>query len=287
MLDYDIVRIGLDGSMHRALATNRFELSPSNAPGGYMVWVTDQNGRPEIWLKHEGENWPRPVITPDAFSDSRTTFLFDTALAPDGRRLAFRRSAPGDEAIWISTLTGDAPVRLGREPGHAFQRGPGWSPTGTKSYTSRFATAGRRWSGRESEALAIRGHRGGGRHLPPLGAARQPDRGPRTGNGVTVLDPDGSDRRVLGSGRWLVHGWSADGASLYGVRQAQRVEIVRLDVRSGSETVLAALPVDAATFTLGTALGNVPLRGFSLAEDGAGFYTSLLTANADIWTLKR
>ena len=233
VLDYDIVQIGFDGSMNRALATNRFELSPSNGPGGNLVWMTDQNGRPEIWLKHEGENWPRP-ITPDAFSDSRTTFLFDTALAPDGRRLAFRRSAPGDEAIWISTLTGDAPGSTGSVNWVArSSEGRAGRPTGMKSVTS--APARPRGAGTSAGRRRRRAgrHRRGGRHVPPLGAPRKSDRGPWTRErSVTVLAADGSDRRLLGSGHWIVHGWSADGTSLYGVRQSQKVEIVRLDVRS-------------------------------------------------------
>lgn len=84
----------------------------------------------------------------------------------------------------------------------------------------------------------------------------------------------------------MVHGWSADGAYVYGVRRSQRVELVRVDVRTGSEAVLGSLPVDPATFTLGTALGTVPMSGFALTEDGAGFYTSLIKANSDVWTLK-
>jgi hypothetical protein len=60
-----------------------------------------------------------------------------------------------------------------------------------------------------------------------------------------------------------------------------------VDVSSGSETVLRALPLDRPTFTLGLALGTPPVRGFSLTEDGSGFYSSLLHISSDIWTLRR
>lgn len=287
-LDYDIVRIGFDGSVRKVLAANRFELSPSTGPGGYLVWATDQNGRPEIWLKREGENWPRPIITPDVFSDGATSFLLDTTLSPDGRRLAFRRAAAGGEAIWISTLTGDAPVRLGREPGGAFQRGPAWSPDGNEVVY---------FSLRKARPVLVRARVGG--VGDPTVIAEDAGIYPRwaphgnliaaagPGEGITVLTPDGTERRAMGRGKWLVHGWSADGAFVYGVRRSQAVELVRVDVRSGSEAVLASLPVDAATFTVGAALGSLPVSGFSLSEDGNGFYTSLLKLNSDIWTLRR
>jgi Tol biopolymer transport system component len=287
VMNYDVVRIGHDGTTDRVLATNRFEMSPSSGSDGQLVWVTDQNGRPEIWLRTNQEN-PRPMITPEVFHDGRTVSLSDTALSPDGTRLAFRRVTPGGEAIWISTLNGDAPVRLGNEPEQAFQRSPGWSPDGNEIVYS---------SARKGRSVLVRARVGGVRG--PAVIAEDAGISPRWSpkgdliaaigpeEGLTLLAPDGTARRTIGSGTWLLHGWSADGAAIVGIRRSARMELARADVATGAESVMATIPVNAATLTLGTAIGLEPMNGFTPARDGSGFITSILDVNADIWTLER
>jgi Tol biopolymer transport system component len=215
-------------------------------------------------------------------------FLSDTTLSPDGRRLAFRRSTPEEEAIWVSALTGDAPVRLGNEPGKAFQRFPAWSPDGNEIVYS---------SARNGRDVLVRARVGGvgGPVVIAGDAGTSPRWSPKgdliaalgPGDGLTVLSSDGTSSRRLGSGNWLLHGWSADGQAILGVRQRERVELVKVDVRIGGESVLAAIPVDPAALTVGMALGMEPMTGFTPASDGSGFLTSILNVNADIWTLER
>src|SRR5205823_1879174 len=129
---YDIVEIPLDGSGIRdLLSTSRNEVTPGWSPlGGVYAYTTDRNGAPEIWLKSQTEGWDRPLITQKDFGNNKTSFVFDAAFSPDGQRIAYRRFGEKNEAIWVSTLAGDPPVRLVREPEGTYQRGPSWSPDG-------------------------------------------------------------------------------------------------------------------------------------------------------------
>src|SRR5207245_2753016 len=86
--------------------------------------------RGRIWPRNEDEGSERPVVTQKDFGSDRTSNILDVMFSPDGQRIAYRRQGEHDESIWISTLAGDPPVRLAREPGGLFQRGPSWSPDG-------------------------------------------------------------------------------------------------------------------------------------------------------------
>jgi hypothetical protein len=279
MLDYDVIELGFDGTIRNIRATSRYEVSPSVREGA-MAWITDRTGRPELWLRD------RPIVTIDSFGDGRTAFLFDVDLAPDRRRVAFRRSGSDDEAIWIATAEGGTPVRLASEPGDAFQRGPTWSPDGNQiAYYSarggRYVLERARVGGMESPVL-IAEDAGTYPRWSPKGdmiAAL----GPR--EGVTLVAPDGSSRRTAGTGEWLLQGWSHDAATLYGVRRTakRRLEIVSVRLADGRESVIAELGQYPAAFTYGVALGSMPLRGFSLTD--TGIVTSMLKADSDIWLL--
>jgi Tol biopolymer transport system component len=276
-VDYDLVELG---TIRNVRSTSRYEVSPSNREGA-MAWITDRAGRPELWFRD------RPVVTTDSFGDDRTLFLFDAELAPDRRRIAFRRTGSEEEAIWIAAIEGGAPVRLAPEPGGAFQRGPSWSPDGNQIayYSARnghYVLERARVGGHETPAL-IASDAGTYPRWSPKGdliAAL----GPR--EGVTLIAPDGSSRRSAGTGEWLLQGWSPDAATLFGVRRtaARRLEIVSVRVADGKESVITDLGRYPAAFTYGAALGSMPLRGFSLTD--RGIMTSILKADSDIWLLE-
>jgi Tol biopolymer transport system component/predicted Ser/Thr protein kinase len=279
--DYDIVELGFDGRMHGLKSGPRFEVSPSTRADA-MAWITDRTGQPELWFRD------RPIVTSASFGDNDTTFLFDAELSPDGRRVAFRRSGAKDESIWVATAEGGSPVRLTREPGDAFQRGPTWSPDGNHiAY----------YSVREGRYVVVRSRVGTSE--TPVVIARDAGTYPRWSpkgdliaalgpqEGVTIVALDGSARRTAGSGQWLLQGWSQDGSALYGVRRTsdRRLEIVQVRIADARESVVADLGRYPAAFTYGVALGSMPLRGFSLTE--TGIVTSMLKAESDIWLLHR
>jgi Tol biopolymer transport system component len=265
------------------LASTRFEVSPTVTKDGVQAYVTDRNGRPELWM---GD---RAIVTPAAFGDAHPAFLFDAVFSPDGRRIAYRVSGAADEAIWISPVTGDPPVRIAREPGGAFQRGPSWSPDGNQVVY---------YSMREGRYVLVRARVGG--HEAPVVIAEDAGTYPRwspkgdwiaavgPSAGLTLVKPDGSGRRGLGGGEWLLHGWSDDGSRIFGVkRSGARMVLVSTDVASGGESALADLGTYPAAFRYGASIGMLPLRGFTMTADGRGFVTSILRASGDVWVMTR
>jgi eukaryotic-like serine/threonine-protein kinase len=288
-IDYDVVKIGLDGSVTDIIKTPVVEMSPSSA-SGQIAYVTDRTGAPEIWLRTPDDDSDRPVVTEHSFGEDRTFLLADTIFAPDGRRIAFRRAGGDDEAIWISTTAGDPPVRLAKEPGDAFQRGPTWSPD--RNQLAYF-------SNRQGRYVLMRARVGG--FEAPVVVAEDAGVWPRwspqgdwiasiiPGKGLALISPDGKKRRTVGSGTWLLHGWNDDGSTLTGIKRSadRKLVVASIDVRSGLETPLGIAGSYPAGFTYAEATGTLPLRGFSFSADGRSFLTSMVRASGDIWLLER
>lgn len=281
-LDYNIMEVRFDGTMRPLQASTRYEVSPSGQLPN-LAWVTDRNGSPELWYRD------RPLVTRHSFPNQEQAFLFDTELSPDGRRIAFRRSGTDDESIWVAAVAGGTPVRLTSERG-SVQRGPAWSADANEiAYFSiengRFVLMRARVGGSE-KPVVIAENAGTYPRWSPRGnliAAIGPVQG------LTLIAPDGTGRRTVGTGDWLVHGWSKDGSIVYGVRRGtdRKLEVVSVDAATGAQSVVAAMGSSPAAFTYGAALGSLPMRGFTLSADGGGFVTSVLRAQSDVWILKR
>jgi Tol biopolymer transport system component len=287
-MDYDVVRITLEGKMEDVIATPVFEVAPTTSVKGQFAYVTDRSGQPEIWLRETEVPWEKPLVTPSSFGEEATAFIFDTAFSPDGSRIAYRRASANDESIWISTIAGDPPVRLAKQPGGAIQRSPTWSPDGNSiAY----------FSIRNGTYVLMRARVGG--IAEPVVLAQNAGTYPRwspkgdwiasigSGKGLTLISSDGKQRKDVGTGTWLLHGWSADGATLYGVRcsQDRRLELVSL--RDGAETVIAEMGRYPAAFSYGMTTGSLPLSGFTMAADGRSFLTSVIRPKSDIWLIDR
>ena len=129
-LGFDVVEIPMDGSPPRdVIATSRLDLAPSWAPDGIrFVYVSDRAGVPEIWLRNRSDGSDRRIVSVRQFPDNDR--LFDCAVSPDGTRVAYRVQGSGGPTIWISPLSGEAPVQLWSDPANSPQRGPSWSPDG-------------------------------------------------------------------------------------------------------------------------------------------------------------
>jgi len=110
-----------------------------------------------------------------------------------------------------------------------------------------------------------------------------------TTSGLTLVNPDGDRRKDVSSGKWLIHGWSADGSVLYGVRNSEkhRLELVALRPEETGETVVADLGPYPAAFSYGAAIGSLPLQGFALAADGRSFVTSIFRPRSDLWIMEK
>jgi Tol biopolymer transport system component len=261
--------------------------SPAWSPvAAEYAYVTDRSGQPEIWLKDTHSGWERPIVTPKEFPD-RSLFLGDLAFSGDGQRVAYRRQTEKSEAIWVSTLNGEAPLRLAREPGDAFQRGPTWSPDGNwiaycSMRSGKYALMKAPADGSGAPAL-IR-----------LDAGVRPAWSPRgdviatlNGDGIGLVNADGSAARTVGAGRWLTATWSKHGDVLFGLRRSpqQRLELAMLDPRSGNVSVRADLGSWPAAFSYAAAMDLDPIRGASISADGKTLLTSVLNVDSDLWLL--
>jgi eukaryotic-like serine/threonine-protein kinase len=289
-IEYDVVRFSLDGVMENVAASPVFEVAPAISAQGHFAYVTDRSGQPEIWLKERGASWERPLVTASSFGEDVTLSIFDTSFSPDGRRIAYRRAGANDESIWISTITGDPPVRLAKERGNAVQRAPTWSPDGNSvaycSIRNGWSVLMRARVGALEQPVVLAENAGTYPRWSPRGdwIASSAETA-----GLTMVSADGRQRKNLGSGQWLVHGWSNDGSDLFGVRMSsnRRLELVQLDPRTGAERVNADLGQATAGYSYGMILGALPLRGFAMAPDGKSFLTSVIRPTSDLWIMDR
>jgi Tol biopolymer transport system component/DNA-binding winged helix-turn-helix (wHTH) protein len=286
---YDLAEVRLDGSGLRSLgSTPRNEVTPGWSPLGSKTYAyaTDRSGIYEIWLRNEEEGSERPLVTQKDFGNDKTSHILDVTFSPDGQRIAYRRIGDKDESIWISTIAGDPPMRLPREPGGVFQRGPSWSPDG--NWIAYYST--------RNEKSAILKAKVGGTDAPVLlrdDVGEYPRWSPDGESllcgidALWIVSKDGKTRKSISQHQWTVRGWSRDGSKIFGIRMAEgrRVVLAQIDVRSGIETVIGELGPYPAAFAYGSATAMIPFRGYSLSTDGKSFLTSIFRARGDIWLI--
>ena len=288
---YDIIEVPLDGSPpHDVIATPRDEVAPSWSPdGSRFAYVTDRSGVQQLWLRNRKEGLEQLIASPKDFPGTSAPTFLDSAISPDGTRVAFRMEDGRDFSVWISSLSGgDTPVRLSNDPAEQ-QRGAAWSPDGAwiAFYTVK--------DGRN----AIYKARVGGNSKPELvtyTSEPQPVRWSpdgawiayRDGQELRLVSPDGKQTHVVSGHKWETYGWSKDSATLYGIFvDAQRHHIVaRIDVAAGRETKIADFGLTGGAVDFGYLLADFPYRGFSLNPDGKSFLTSVYRAKSQIYLLR-
>jgi len=132
--DFDIVTVDLHTADVATLSvsTERAETMPAwAAKKDALVYVTDINGGPEIWL-YEPSRPDRPLVnralvTARDFS-TETQFLVGPALSPDGARLIYQRVAGDKSYLWMSSVEGSPPQRVTNA--EAVESPGSWSPDG-------------------------------------------------------------------------------------------------------------------------------------------------------------
>ena len=286
---YDVVEVPLDGSPQRdVIATSRNEVAPTQAPDGmHFAYGTDRSGSQEIWLRDRRDGSERLIVSTRDFEDGSDAFQ-DCEISPDGRRIAYRRTHANMPEIWISSLSGDTPVRLFDDPSKAPQRGPSWSPDGN-------------WIAYYSEVqgkTAVVKTRVGSNvvELVRLVAKQAPVRwSPRgdwiawdDGGKLNLASPDGKQVRTVSGKAWYTYGWSKDGTALYGITLGEGRSLIvgRIDLQTGRETRVVDLGAAPASVDFGERQGNFPYRGFSMHPDGKSFLTSVLRVKGDVWLLE-
>ena len=190
--------------------------------------------------------------------------------------------------MWITSLAGDAPVRLFDDPKKIWQRGPSWSLGGN------WITYYSRHNGKNA-ILKVRV--GGNRpELVTEIAVTNPVRWSPQGDWIawndnrklTLVSPDGKQRRVLSEKEWFTYGWSKDGSAIYGISMDlnRHLFVLRIEIARSREDVVTDLGPLPAAMDLARFADDVPYRGFSLHPDGKSFLTSAVDIKGDIWLLQ-
>jgi len=249
-----------------------------------LVWVSDQSGSPEIWMRGLDGN-DRPIVTAHDFPVGTTTFFMNPALSPDGDRLIYGRiDTAGGIQIWTSSLAGGAPVRLTNNPPAVKEYASNWAPDG-KEYVFLQTTGGK------ADLAKVRT----GSNAIPVVLKRDvdwnflPDWSPN-GEWITYKDedgtiglisPDGKSQKSLGKLKTAYLVFSKDGKALYGISEDQdhttlfRLDLASLKIRSIKELGPEWKPDDDL----------FPGIRFSLAPDGKSFVYAVSQRRDDLWML--
>ncbi len=278
--NFDIVSAPLDGSLpHELIATERSEYMPawaSRKPD--LVYVTDRNGPPEIWMRAGDSD--RPLVTAQSFPAGTTMFFVGPALSPDADRVIYLRVENGtkNSRLWISSVSGGSPAALTNDSN--LTEFPGsWSPDGNwfvylaekngKPILMKVKT-----TGQAAPTL-----------LKEVRAYAIPSWSP-TGEwiafGQELISPDGKTTRPLGDKGSPYYMFSSDGKLVYGIRSARDSnELFSLNIATGAEKVLGNLGKD---FTPSSDL-NPGIR-FSMAPDGKSFVYGVVKYKSNLWILE-
>ncbi|MBV8902263.1 MAG: serine/threonine-protein kinase [Acidobacteriia bacterium] len=286
---YGVIEVPLNGSPpHEVIASSRQAVAPSWAPdGAHFAYITARSGMAEIWLRNRVDGSERRIAGQKEFGVEESQF-FDCAISPDGNHIAYRRYW-GPQEIWISPLSGEAPVRLWNDPARVSQRGPTWSPDG--DWIAYYSNPGGKYA-----ILKIRV----GANAPPevvtyTDGSAPPQWSPlgnwiafRDGNRMRIVSPDGKVNRTISQQRWETYGWSKDGSSLYGIApdEGRRLILRRVDLGTGRESRIGDLGPTPAGFDLANHEASFWYRGFSLHPDGKSFLTSVYHLQSHIWLME-
>lgn len=292
-LRYELVSLPLDSSARISPDPGNGEGSavfPAWAPNGRdYAYVASRGSSPEILLHNQSSGWEKAVVSRKDFSHHSSSLL-DLSFSPDGQRITYARSGPEGLNIWISTLAGEQPVRLAREPEAAFQRGPSWSPDGSSiaycSMRSGHFAIMRAGVGTNRAPRVLNTSGATNPAWSPHGdwiAAKPPS------GGLLLISPDGGESRVAGEGNWLTHAWSRNGAMLYGFQNRAGHLVLSglpLTAKAGETAALIAdLGPYGPALRYGDAIGSPALAGASLSPDGKSMLASILRIHSSLWLM--
>jgi Tol biopolymer transport system component len=89
---------GAGGSRTLTASTGR-EWDPDVAQHGGLVFVSDQGGAPEVWVRPEGGE-------PARLTQLAASYVHSTRWSPDGRRIAFIAARGRDTDLWLMNADG-------------------------------------------------------------------------------------------------------------------------------------------------------------------------------------
>jgi Tol biopolymer transport system component/DNA-binding winged helix-turn-helix (wHTH) protein len=290
--NFDVISLSLDGGSATTLITTGRQntMATWSARLQRLVWVSNRNGPFEIWVR-QPDGTERPAVTAADFPAGTTSAGFlSPAISPDGDRIIYERGDnSGNVRLWISSLSGGAPIRLTNvEPNGEW--GGSWSPDGSRFVYTQSANG-------KNTLMTIRTS---GISTPSKLVDLEknefiPDWSPagdwityRDDKGWHLISPAGRSSRFLGEIETSYLAFSKDGTLLYGIRTAQtalsgedRALLFSLDPVTLRQRVIKDLGknrIPATNFSPG-------IR-FSLAPDGKSFVYSTGISRDDVWVLE-
>jgi eukaryotic-like serine/threonine-protein kinase len=276
--DENAIEIPLDGSAIRPLLGGfRKEQYPAwSSVGEQMLFVTNERGRPEIWLASRKEGRRRPLVTQQDFPPGNGLQQFvSPVFSPDGTRIAYGSK----KAIWVSPVAGGLPVRMCSGWAAAWSPDGGWLAIATDPWSSENELI-RVPVGHPQDAVVIQ--RAVGTWLPrwsPDGkwiTIQLPE-------GFGVISPDGARRKILRKGMldWgSACGWSREGSTLYLAYLTPKGRVLSaFDVASGAERRMRDLG------TLHFSYFAMSTTGLSPSPDGKSLAASTLSLRFEPWII--
>jgi Tol biopolymer transport system component len=285
--DFDIVSVDLaTAAVTRLMATQRWEEMPAWASReAALVYVTDRNGVPEIWLHKPGQP-DRPLVTARDFPEDATTSFMGPSLSPDATRVIYARTGPaGRPQLWMSAVAGGSPVQLVKSSASG-ELGGSWSPDGNWCiYWSLGSPASLnkvKTTGQGKPEVLEADVKGLGTWVPvwsPSGDWILYS----YGGGLRLISPDGKVARDLSSASAVAYGFSADGQTLYGLREAapSRVELFSRSIAGGAEKVIGSLRHEYLPATSAR-----PALRLTLTPDGKSITYSAVNTTANLWLME-
>ena len=287
---YDVVSISVEDGTAKTLITtgHEEEMAAWSANQAKLAWVTNRSGRAEIWVRSP-DGSERPVVTAADFPAGTNKWFMNPSLSPDGDRLIYARiDGAGGACLWISSLSGGAPVRLtNADTNTTGEYGGSWSPDG-----SRFVYSGDQ-AGKYSLMIVKTSGNAAPVVLREAVESAIPDWSP-TGDWITFPDdkgwnlvsPDGKNSKSLGKTRVPYLAFSKSGKLLYGIRWNQTGDLTKGTLFSLDPATLKEKVIKEVTADLLPGTSSWPGIRFSLAPDGKSFVYSTATSRKDLWMLQ-
>jgi eukaryotic-like serine/threonine-protein kinase len=286
---YDVASVSVqDGAAKTLIATGREDVMPAWSPKQTkLAWVTDRSGPGEIWIRSP-DGSDRPVVTAADFPAGTNKWFGNPSLSPDGDRVIYSRlDRAGVAWLWISSLSGGAPVRLTNADTNVGELGGAWSSDG-----SRFVYL-QGQAGKDSLMMVKTSGNAAPVVLREKVMHNLPDWSPvgdwitfRDDKGWNLISPDGKTAKFLGKIETRHLAFSKDGKLLYGVQWSEtegdqdRFTLFSLDPVTLKQKLIKELSMDlwpASPWSAGVR--------FSLAPDGKSFVYGTHSERMDLWML--